>query len=191
MAKPGPKLKSGVSRYQNGSIKRVDRGERPDKIMAVALAQHHRKGNSSPLAGYAFGRMFMGGMIDQRQFDAAETFTRRAVRYQSVITGTLPRYKSPLADLIKRDLEQQREQEREFKPADFSLRSAPLDDVDRNKRIIEEYDAIQTALADAGMYCEGNAILMRVCVLDRDIDGPAAMGAFRCALNVIARRLQL
>lgn len=174
MSKAGAKRREGVRRYQNGNIVRADRGERPDKIMAVALAQPHRKGNASPMAGYVFGRLFLGGMIDRRQFDAAETVTRRFVRYHRHITGSLPRLPSIAAEMV----------------AGTTGEGAQLDDEAIGK-IRSDYGELQDALADAGMHYEGNAILMRVCVLDRDIDGIAAMGAFRCALNVVARRLRI
>jgi hypothetical protein len=58
-------------------------------------------------------------------------------------------------------------------------------------KIRSDYGEMQDALADAGMHYEANAVLMRVCVMDRDIEGHAAMGAFRCALNVIANRMRM
>lgn len=175
MAKAGAKRREGVRRYQkSGAIVRADRGERPDKIIAVALAQPHRRGNQSPMAGYAFGRLFLGGMIDRRQFEAAETFTRRAVRYHAIITNSLPRFPSLAAEMV----------------ASSTGSGADLDDETIGK-IRSDYGELQDALADAGMHYDGNAVLMRVCVMDRDIEGDAAMGVFRCALNVIANRMRM
>ena len=174
MAIPGAQPRKNVTRYQNGRIKNEQRGERPDKIMAVALAQPHRKGNASPMAGYVFGRLFLGGMIDRRQFDAAETVTRRFVRYHRHITGSLPRLPSIAAEMV----------------AGTTGEGAQLDDEAIGK-IRSDYGELQDALADAGMHYQGNAVLMRVCVLDRDIMGDEAMGAFRCALNVVANRLRI
>lgn len=174
MARAGRKARTDVQRYQSGAVKRSDRGERPDKIVAVALAQPHRQGNSSPMAGYAFGRLFMGGAIDRRQFDAAETFTRRAVRYHAVITGTLPRFPSVAAEMVA-----------------GSTGNGHELDAETIARIRSDYGELQDAFAEAGMHYEANAILMRVCVMDRDIEGHEAMGAFRCALNVIAHRLRM
>lgn len=173
--KTGPKPREDVRRYPNtGRIVNKDRGEKPAQIIAVAMSQPHRKGNSSPLAGYAFGRLFLGGMIDRRQFDAAETFMRRAVRYHRSITGTLPKFPSVAAEMV----------------AGTTGAGADLDD-ETIAKIRSEYGELQDAFADAGMHYEANAILMRVCVMDRDITGDAAMGAFRCALNVIANRLRM
>lgn len=171
----GRKPKPNVSRYPtSGAIRREDRGEKPAQIIAVAMAQPHRKGNASPMAGYAFGRMFLGGMIDRRQFDAAETFTRRAVRYMRSITGSLPRFPSLSAEMM----------------AGTTGAGAELDD-ETIAKIRSDYGEMQDAFADAGMHHEANAILMRVCVMDKDITGEAAMGSFRCALNVIANRLRI
>ncbi|KFC74538.1 hypothetical protein FG93_01124 [Bosea sp. LC85] len=174
MARAGRKPRIDVGRYPNGRIRNAERGERPDKIMAVALAQPHRRGNASPMAGYAFGRMFLGGMIDRRQFEAAETVTRRFVRYHRHITDSLPKLPSMVAELV----------------AGTTGEGADLDD-ETVAKIRSEYRELQDALADVGLHHDGNAILMRVCVLDRDITDHATMGTFRCALNTIAHRLRL
>lgn len=174
MAKAGARRREGVNRYTNGRIVNADRGEKPAQIIATALAQPHRRGNASPLAGYEFGRLFMGGAIDQRQFNAAETFMRRAVRYHRCITGTLPKFPSVAAEMV----------------ATSTGAGAELDD-ETIAKIRSEYGEVQDALADAGMHYEGNAVLMRVCVMDRELTGDAAMGAFRCALNAIAHRLRM
>lgn len=174
MARAGRKPRTDVGRYRNGRIRNAERGERPEKIMAVALAQPHRKGNASPMAGYAFGRMFLGGMIDRRQFEAAETVTRRFVRYHRHITDSLPKLPSMVAELVA-----------------GTTGEGPELDVETVAKIRSEYRELQDALADSGLHHDGNAILMRVCVLDRDITDHATMGIFRCALNVIAHRLRL
>lgn len=175
MAKAGPQRRAGVSRYTNGRIKNADRGEWPDKIVATVLAQPHRRGERSHLAGFAYGRMLLGGAIDQRQFEAAEVFTKRAVRHMSIITGSLPRFPSIAANMV----------------GTFSTGSGVEPDDETVAAIRSAYCELQDALADSGMLHEGNAILTRVCVLDKDIEGDAAMGAFRCALNVIANRLRI
>ena len=175
MAKTGPKRRENVRRYGSGRIVNADRGERPDKIVATVLAQPHRRGERSHLAGFAYGRMLLGGMIDQRQFEAAEVFTKRAVRYMGTITGSLPRFPSIAANMV----------------GTFSTGSGVEPDDEAVAFIRSAYGELQDALADSGMMHEGNAILTRVCVLDKEIEGQAAMGAFRCALNVIANRLRM
>jgi hypothetical protein len=174
MAKAGAKRREGVRRYQSGAIVRADRGERPDKIIAVALAQPHRKGNASPMAGYAYGRMRLGGMIDERQFNAANTFMTRAIRHHRCITGTLPKFPSVAAEMV----------------AGTTGAGAELD-AETIAKIRSEYREVQDALADAGLHFDGNAILMRVCVMDRDISHDVEMGIFRCSLNAIAHRLRI
>jgi hypothetical protein len=175
MAKAGAKRRENVRRYGNGRIVNADRGETQVQILATALAQPHRKGERSHLAGFAYGRMFMGGMIDARQYQAAEVFTKRTVRHMSVVTGSLPRFPSIAANMV----------------GTFSTGSGAEPDDETVASIRSAYAELQDALADSGMLHEGNAILTRVCVLDKEIEGIAAMGAFRCALNVIANRLRI
>lgn len=194
MAKTGAKPKFNVPRYQGGQIvhsAREPKRETPEQVRAVALAQPHRRGNGSQYAGYAYGRLFLGGQISERQMVAADIFTKRAVRHMAQITGTLPRFPSSLANMIKLDLEAQKEQEREKPAEDFSIKDEQQDDEDRIAAIRDDYDEIQTALADAGMHFTGNTILTRVCVLDREPTNEGEMGAFRCALNAVAKRLRL
>lgn len=175
MAKPGRKPRPNVARYSNGRIVRAERGERPEAIMAVALAQPHRRGERSYLAGFAVGRLRLGGMIDERQYQAAEIYTKRAVRYMAHVTGSLPRFPSLFATLC----------------GTFSGGSGGPPDDDAIASIRSQFRELQDALADAGLHQQGNAILARVCIMDKDIEDHAAMGAFRSALNVIANRLRL
>lgn len=175
MAKAGPKRRENVRRYGNGRIVNADRGERPDKIIATVLAQPHRKGERSHLAGFSYGRMLLGGMIDQRQFEAAEVYTKRAVRYMGTVTGSLPRFPSIAANMV----------------GTFSTGSGIDPDEETIASIRSAYGELQDALADSGMLDVGNTILTRVCIRDQDIEGDVAMGAFRCALNVIANRLRI
>jgi hypothetical protein len=175
MAKPGPKRRENVRRYGNGRIVNADRGERPDKIIATVLAQPHRKGERSHLAGFVYGRMFLGGMIDQRQFEAAEVFTKRTVRHMSVITSSLPRFPSIAANMV----------------GTFSTGSGEDPDDETIGAIKSAYGEMQDALADSGMLYDGNRILTAVCIRDQEITDAQVMGAFRCALNVIANRLRI
>lgn len=178
MAKTGAKRREGVRRYpKSGTIVRADRGERPDQIMAVALAQPHRRDQKEPghqRAGFSCGRMWLGGMIDDRQYEASEVFTRRAVRYMRTITGTLPKFPSVAAEMV-------------------ATSTGPGHEADHETiaKIRSEYGELQDALADAGMLFEANSILMRVCVMDWSLRKQEDVGAFRCALNVIANRLRI
>jgi hypothetical protein len=197
MAKAGPAPKLNVPRYPSGQIihaYREPKQEKPEQVMAVALNQPHRKGNPSQYAGYSFGRLFIGGQIDHRQHRAAEIYMTRAVRYMRHITGTLPNFPNVLANLIKIDLKEQREQQREADrqrdPSAIGSEEARTAD-EITAEIRSNYSEIQDALADAGMHHNGNRILTRFTVMDRDPVNDIELGAFRSALNVIANRLRL
>jgi len=197
MVKTGPKPKFNVSRYPGGQIVHVQRepkAERPEQVIAVALAQPHRKGNPSQFAGYAFGRLFIGGQITERQHRAAEIYMNRAVRYMRHVTGTLPRFPNCLANMIKIDLKEQREQQREADrqrdPSAIRDEGVRTDD-EITAEIRSDYGEIQDALSGAGMHFTGNTILTRFTVMDRDPANDLELGAFREALNVIANRLRL
>lgn len=197
MAKTGAKLKTGVTRYPSGQIVhayREPKQEKPEQVMAVALNQPHRKGNASQYAGYSFGRLFIGGQIDHRQHRAAEIFMTRAVRYMRHITGSLPRYPNVLANMIKVDLKEQREQQREADrqrdPSSIGNEEARTAD-EITAEIRSNYGEIQDALADAGLHYVGNRLLTRFTVMDREPTNDMELGDFRAALNVIANRLRL
>lgn len=193
MAKAGVRPKQNVPRYPSGQIVhsfREPKAEKPEKIMAVVLAQPHRRGNGSQFAGYAFGRLFLGGQIDSRQHRAAEIYMTRTIRHMKHITGSLPNFTSPLANMVKLDLEFQRD--RDPAPADSRIADEIMrTEEERTADIRSAYGELQDALADAGMHFDGNSILTRICVSDRDPTNDVELGAFRCALNVIANRLRL
>lgn len=194
MAKAGAKTKQNVQRYPSGQIVhsfREPKAEKPEKIMAVVLAQPHRRGNGSQFAGYAFGRLFLGGQIDARQHRAAEIYMTRTIRHMKHITGTLPNFTSPLANMVKLDLEFFK---RDADPAPSDSRIADetvRTEEERISDIRSAYGELQDALADAGMHFDGNTILTRICISDRDPVNDIELGVFRCALNVIANRLRL
>jgi hypothetical protein len=200
MAKAGAKPKFNMPRYPGGQIKHAykePKAEKPEKVMAVALAQPHRKGERSQLAGFAIGRLLLTEQITQRQFSAAEIYTKRAVRYMASITGTLPRLPCTLGPFLKRDVADQRFQETLAKPS--ALNDVPMDEVEATAAARSAYTEIQEALADAGMFMafpagifpDANTILTRVCVMDNEPRNDAEMGALRSSLNAIANRLRL
>lgn len=174
MAKARKKLKEGVSRYPSGQIVHADRGEKPEDVVKVALAQPHRKGERDPRAGYAHGRMRLGGVINQRQFEAAEAFMQRAVSYMALVSGSLPRFPSVAADMVARGVSC----------------TAELTD-ERIAEVRSNYAEIQDALSDGGLHHSGNTLLVRVCIMDRELSSHAEIGDFRCALNLIAHRLRI
>jgi hypothetical protein len=200
MAKTGAKPKFNVPRYESGQIKhghREPKAEKPEKVMAVALAQPHRRGERSHLAGFEIGRLLMSGQISDRQFAAAEIYTRRAVRYMRAITGTLPRLPCTLGPMLKRDLADQRAQDTLAKPT--AIHDAPMNEVEATAAARSDYAEIHGALADAGLFVafpagvfpDANTILTRVCIMDKEPMNSAEMGALRSSLNAIANRLRL
>lgn len=168
------KLKEGVQRYPGGQIRHEDRGEKPEDAMRVVMMQPHRMGNSDPRAGYAHGRMRLGGIINQRQYEAAEIFMTRAVAYMALVSGSLPRFPSISADMVARGI----------------ACAAELTD-ERIAQIRSEYAEIQDALSDGGLHHSGNTLLVRVCIMDRDLFNHCEIGEFRCSLNLIAHRLRI
>ena len=174
MAKPRKKLKEGVSRYPSGQIAHADRGEKPEDVIRVAANQPHRQGVTDPRAGYAHGRMRLGGVINQRQFEAAEIFMKRAVSYMALVSGSLPRFPSISADMVARGISC----------------TAELTD-ERIAQIRSDYAEIQDALSDGGLHHGGNTLLVRVCIMDRELSTHDEVGSFRCALNLIAHRLRI
>lgn len=174
MAKARKKLKEGVQRYPSGQIVHADRGEKPNDVMRVVKNQPHRRGNADPRAGYAYGRMLLHGIIDRRQFEAAEVFTRRAVAYMSLVSGSLPRFPSVSADMVARGITCQAELTAE-----------------RIAQVRSDYAEIQDALSDGGLHYDGNSLLARVCIMDRDLYSQQDIGRFRCSLNAIANRLKI
>jgi len=174
MARPRKKLKENVRRHPSGEIVRADMGEKPEDVIAIVKNQPHRKGNTDPRAGFAHGRMLLGGIITQRQFEAAEVFMKRAVAYMALVSGSLPRFPSVSADMVARGI----------------ACAAELTD-DRIAQVRSDYAELQDALTDGGMHAAGNSLLVRVCIMDRDIIGHVEIGDFRCALNCIAHRLRI
>jgi hypothetical protein len=174
MARPRKKLKENVRRHPSGEIVRADMGEKPEDVIAVALAQPHRRGDKDHRMGFAHGRMLLGGIITQRQFEAAEVFMKRAVAYMALVSGSLPRFPSVSADMVARGI----------------ACAAELTD-ERIAQVRSDYAELQDALTDGGMRATGNSLLVRVCIMDRDIVAHSEIGDFRCALNCIAHRLRI
>lgn len=174
MARPRKKLKENVRRHPSGEIVRADMGEKPEDVIRVAVNQPHRKGEKDPRAGYAHGRMRLGDVINQRQYEAAEVFMKRAVAYMALVSGSLPRFPSISADMVARGISC----------------TADLTD-ERIAQVRSDYAEIQDALSDGGLHHGGNVLLVRVCLMDRDLSSLSEIGEFRCALNLIAHRLRI
>jgi len=174
MAKARKKLKEGVSRYPGGQIVHADRGEKPEDAMRVALAQPHRRGEKDPRAGYSYGRLRLHGIINQRQFEAAQVFVDRVIPYLVHVGTGVPRFPSVAADMVARGIDCK---------ADMT--------VERIAQVRSDYAEIQDALSDGGLHYSGNSLLVRVCIMDKDLHCQSDVGDFRCALNLIAHRLRI
>jgi len=174
MARPRKKLKEGVLRYPGGQIVHADRGEKPEDAMRVALAQPHRRGEKDPRAGYVYGKMRLQGIINQRQFDAAQVFVDRVIPYLIHVGTGVPRFPSVAADMVARGVDCK---------ADMT--------VERIAKIRSDYKEIQDALSDGGLQYSGDSLLVRVCIMDKDLYRQSDVGDFRCALNLIAHRLRI
>lgn len=168
------KRRQAVSRYPSGQIHHTDRGEKPEQIIAVARAQPHRMGSTDPRVGYAYGRLRVTGQITQRQFEAADIFTKRVIRYMAHITNSIPRFPSIAAEMV----------------ASSTGSGADLDP-ETIAAIRSDYGEVQDALADSGLHYEGNRALTQVCVMDREPRSDDEMGNFRLACNAIAHRLRI
>ena len=174
MARARKKLKEGVSRYPGGQIVHADRGEKPEDAMSVALAQPHRRGEKDPRAGYVYGKMRLEGIINQRQFEAAQVFVDRVIPYLIHVGTGVPRFPSVAADMVARGIDCKAEMTAE-----------------RIAQIRSDYREIQDALSDCGLHYDGNNLLVRVCIMDRDLHTISDVGDFRCSLNLIANRLRI
>jgi hypothetical protein len=174
MAQAGRKRKTDVERHKCGKIVQPTDAQVEAENKAFIAKQPHRRGNADVRAGYAHGRMLLGGIITQRQFEAAEVFMKRAVAYMALVSGSLPRFPSVSADMVARGI----------------ACAAELTD-ERIAQVRSDYAELQDALTDGGMHAAGNSLLVRVCIMDRDIVAHSEIGDFRCALNCIAHRLRI
>ena len=90
MGKPGRKRKEMVARYPSGQIKRPSRAEmeeierkKRDGEKHVVLMQPHRKGETSQLAGSAFGRFCLRVRANPRLYDAGQEYAALVRRWRS------------------------------------------------------------------------------------------------------------
>jgi hypothetical protein len=174
MAQAGRKRKTDVERHQCGKIVQPTEAQVEAANKAFIASQPHRKGSTDPRAGYAHGRMRLGGVINQRQFEAAEVFMQRAIAYMAAVSGGVPRFPSVSADMVARGIDCK----------------ADMTD-ERIAQIRSDYAEVQDALSDGGLHHAGNSLLVRVCIMDKDLVSHREIGDFRCSLNLIAHRLRL
>lgn len=180
MAKAAGRKRKAGSREPNGRRQRAKTTiEREGKIMAVALQQRINLGAApatakDPRWGHALGRALLHGRISPRQYAAGEVYTKRAVAYYGVVTGSLPRFPSILANMA----------------AGMSGSGIEPDD-ETVDGIRARFAEMEEALSDGGLLTEGGPALTRICVRDIDPTCQMEIGLAREALNRIAHRLRL
>jgi hypothetical protein len=173
----GRPRRTDVQRYPSGQIVHAHRKpkETEEDILSVALGQPHRRGAKDPRSrfhGYEVGRMFLRGKeggIDKLQLNAAERYTRLAIRHARLVTGSLPRFPSLMAERIA-----------------GGLTTNPEPDDDDIMQLRRDWGDAQSALMDTGEHYEATRTLFKACILDQELS-PKELGTFRAACNVLAR----
>lgn len=180
--KSGRKPVAGVIRSASGRIAKAHRKpvETQEQIMAVAIAQPHRRGFSdpnNPFLGYSAGRLFATGQISKPQHDAAEWYARLWLSYHRHVTGiTPPRVSAHLGEFIA--------------ASNFRLHHGnDNENWHAIDRVRARMDGLQAAFAERGQQVTANKLLPAVCVFDV----PPAAGdvvALRDTLNTVWRFMQ-
>lgn len=170
--------KSGVKRDSKDRIAWADRADNPEKVMAPALAQPHRKGEVSQHAGTPQGRALLRWRqgdkvtgISQSQFEAAEIFARRRRAYLMVVTASWPKFGSIIDVMV----------------AGASGGSEP--DSEAIAKVRSDHREIMDALADGNMAIMLNPMTDAFAMEQEPPE--RAWSAFRPALNCIAVRLKI
>jgi len=99
MARAGRKRKANVERNAAGK----SRGDRPDEIMAVVLAQPHRRFADTPRdarLGYPLGRLCLAGYITEKQHDVGQRWATIVRRYSALMGFRLENPETPNVALI-------------------------------------------------------------------------------------------
>src|SRR5437879_261798 len=99
MARSGRRRKANVARDRTGK----SRGESPDEIMAVVLAQPHRRFADTPRdakLGYPLGRLCLAGYITEKQHDAGQRWAAIVRRYAALMGFRLENPETPTVELI-------------------------------------------------------------------------------------------
>lgn len=91
MARAGRKRKLGP-RFPSGQLKQIQDAEREAgaKQQAVVLAQPHRRGETSQLAGSALGRFILLHRLRREYFDAAEHWATTKRKWLSISGAPMP-----------------------------------------------------------------------------------------------------
>jgi hypothetical protein len=182
MAKAGRKRKEGAKRDASGKVASSEYYETVTDARAVALAQPHRMGEVSQLAGTPHGRARMRyrqgdklSGISPTQYEAADEFAKRRRAYLMHVTTGLPKFGSTLDAMIARG----------------GVSSGAMDD-DRiaaiRSNMAEVMDALRDGEATAALDPMTSVFLFNA----PENDPPHEFWPYvRPALNAIANRLKI
>jgi hypothetical protein len=182
----GRRRKPGVIRDASGK----SRGERPDDIMSVVLAQRYRvvepRDAKNSLAGSTLGRMLLAHQrrgyddpqaITQKQFEAGEAFAAAVRRHAAVMGYSISR-PSPSFQMVGTGV---------------SCRPEPDEDVimAAKRRFSECYNALMKAGVDTREGVAVALIVYAVCVQERALESLSRhdIGNLRVGLNALVRVL--
>ncbi|MDR7037384.1 hypothetical protein J2X36_002131 [Methylobacterium sp. BE186] len=159
-------------REPHGDYQREPRKERTADVVAIALNQPHRRGQSKPedpLLGSSLGRLYRRKLIDRDQHAIGIRYTMVATRYARLVLSSSPRIQG--IDLNR--------------AAGLACDDGP-DDHDI-ARIREDMAGAKHALSHAAEPGEASRMLTIVCLLDEDIRLPSQIGSLKEGLNALSR----
>ncbi len=136
--------------------------------MGVVLAQPHRLGETSHLAGFVLGRLLLAKLITPEQFSAGERYGQLAARHMRDVLGIS--YRWPTASIAGR----------------IGGRDLGADpDPDSVIEIERAWSDAMNCLAHNGLMTTGVRALARVCLMDLEPLGIADIGNAIRALEVL------
>ncbi len=138
--------------------------------MGVVLAQPHRLGETSHLAGFVLGRLLLTHKIDPDQFAAGERYGQLAARHMRDVLGIS--YRWPAASIAGR----------------IGGRDLGADpDPDSVIELERAWSDAMNCLANYGLLTTGTRALARICLMDMDPIGIEDLTCARHSLNVLHR----
>ncbi len=186
----GRRRKTDVARDSRGKSRAFEahRKEREADIVAVAVAQPHRRFAKAPRAshlGYPLGRLHYMGLIDREQHEAGQRWCALVRRYAAMKGLRLGLPQTPLLGMA-------------HEGGGYRWEAASGGDDARRVRSVEkDYDDCVAALLDVGRATRrGRAAMIackRVCVLEEDENflwHGGALGDLRLGLNALGRILR-
>ncbi len=173
MARRGRKRKPNVKRQPNGQPSRARNvmAAQTDDVKSVVLDYRRRQFGLSkdqagdPHAEWQLGRLFLNGIITEKQHEAGERFRRIAVSHRRAITNLSDPIRSPPLERLGGGEQEER-------------LSAEI-----ITRIRKEFDKIDAALRDAGE--AARMTVERVCLADLPLHDRQA-GLLKRGLDALA-----